>query len=78
MAKRNPNVYVVTGPLYLPRQEPDGKLYVKYQVIGKNQVSVPTHFFKVTKRLGFVVGIVDLFYLKLRKRFGCCCMRVYF
>ena len=48
MAKKNPNVYVVTGPLYLPRQEPDGKMYVKYQVIGRNQVSVPTHFFKVT------------------------------
>ena len=29
------------------RREEDGKLYVKYQVIGKNHVSVPTHFFKV-------------------------------
>ncbi len=25
----------------------DTKLYVKYQVIGSNQVAVPTHFFKV-------------------------------
>ena len=25
----------------------DGKLYVKYEVIGKNHVAVPTHFFKV-------------------------------
>ena len=25
----------------------DGKLYVKYEVIGKNNVAVPTHFFKV-------------------------------
>lgn len=25
----------------------DKKLYVKYQVIGPNQVAVPTHFFKV-------------------------------
>ncbi|KAB7494783.1 Endonuclease G, mitochondrial [Armadillidium nasatum] len=45
------NVYVCTGPLYLPRLlymlENDGKLYVKYQVIGKNHVAVPTHFFKV-------------------------------
>lgn len=41
------NVYVCTGPLYLPRQEEDGKLYVKYQVLGPNHVSVPTHFFKV-------------------------------
>ena len=29
------------------RAENDGKLYVKYQVIGKNNVAVPTHFFKV-------------------------------
>lgn len=41
------NVYVCTGPLYLPRYEEDGKLYVKYQVIGANHVSVPTHYFKV-------------------------------
>ncbi|GFQ75794.1 endonuclease G, mitochondrial, partial [Trichonephila clavata] len=41
------NVYVVTGPLYLPRMEPDGKKYVKYQVIGPHDVAVPTHFFKV-------------------------------
>ncbi|TKR88000.1 hypothetical protein L596_012312 [Steinernema carpocapsae] len=46
-AKHNPNVYVCTGPLYLPHQEADGKLYVKYKVIGKNHVAVPTHFFKV-------------------------------
>ncbi|CAB3360683.1 Hypothetical predicted protein [Cloeon dipterum] len=41
------NVYVCTGPLYLPKLEADGKSYVKYQVIGKNNVAVPTHFFKV-------------------------------
>lgn len=29
------------------RQEADGKLYVRYQVIGRNHVAVPTHFFKV-------------------------------
>lgn len=29
------------------RKETDGKMYVKYQVIGKNHVAVPTHFFKV-------------------------------
>lgn len=42
-----PNVYVCTGPLYLPRKESDGKLYVKYEVIGDKNVAVPTHFFKV-------------------------------
>ncbi|KAG7489289.1 endonuclease G, mitochondrial [Solea senegalensis] len=47
LTKRYLNVYVCTGPLYLPRQEADGKLYVRYQVIGQNHVSVPTHFFKV-------------------------------
>jgi len=42
------NVYVCTGPLYLPKTDPEsGKNYVKYQVIGSNNVSVPTHFFKV-------------------------------
>ncbi|CAD5234369.1 unnamed protein product [Bursaphelenchus xylophilus] len=46
-ARKNPNVYIVTGPLYLPKQEADGNLYVKYKVIGKNHVAVPTHFFKV-------------------------------
>lgn len=29
------------------RKEPDGKFYVKYQVIGANHVAVPTHFYKV-------------------------------
>ncbi|XP_012672100.2 endonuclease G, mitochondrial [Clupea harengus] len=47
LTKHYLNVFVCTGPLYLPRQEPDGKLYVKYQVVGKNHVAVPTHFFKV-------------------------------
>uniref|UniRef100_A0A673M9D1 Endonuclease n=1 Tax=Sinocyclocheilus rhinocerous TaxID=307959 RepID=A0A673M9D1_9TELE len=47
LIKHYQNVFVCTGPLYLPRQEPDGKMYVKYQVLGKNHVAVPTHFFKV-------------------------------
>ena len=46
-ATRAKNLWVCTGPLYLPRNEGDGKQYVKYQVIGKNAVAVPTHFFKV-------------------------------
>ncbi|XP_030387005.1 endonuclease G, mitochondrial [Scaptodrosophila lebanonensis] len=41
------NVYVCTGPLYLPHKEDDGKMYVKYEVIGPNTVAVPTHFYKV-------------------------------
>uniref|UniRef100_A0A0N4ZKK9 Endonuclease n=1 Tax=Parastrongyloides trichosuri TaxID=131310 RepID=A0A0N4ZKK9_PARTI len=46
-AKKNPNVFVATGPLYMPKEEADGKKYVKYKVIGNNNVAVPTHFFKV-------------------------------
>ncbi|XP_015124042.1 endonuclease G, mitochondrial isoform X2 [Diachasma alloeum] len=41
------DVYVCTGPLYLPKKEGDGKKYVRYQVIGANHVAVPTHFYKV-------------------------------
>ncbi|XP_021932348.1 endonuclease G, mitochondrial-like [Zootermopsis nevadensis] len=47
MTKTYKNVYVCTGPLFLPRKDTDGKMYVRYQVIGANSVAVPTHFFKV-------------------------------
>uniref|UniRef100_A0A0N5CD87 Endonuclease n=1 Tax=Strongyloides papillosus TaxID=174720 RepID=A0A0N5CD87_STREA len=47
LAKKNPNVFVATGPLYIPKEEKDGCKYVRYKVIGKNNVAVPTHFFKV-------------------------------
>ena len=39
--------YYLTLVLFIYRKEQDGKLYVKYQVIGQNHVAVPTHFFKV-------------------------------
>jgi len=43
-----PSVRIVTGPLYLPKREPDGKWRVSYEVIGSPpNVSVPTHFYKV-------------------------------
>jgi len=44
-----PSVRIVTGPLYLPRKDPeDGKWKVSYEVIGNPpNVSVPTHFYKV-------------------------------
>lgn len=41
-------VDVVTGPLFLA-QEVQGKNYVVFEVIGEDQVAVPTHFFKVIK-----------------------------
>lgn len=40
-------VEVFTGALYLPKEDADGKRWVTYQVIGDNDVAVPTHFFKV-------------------------------
>ncbi|KAK9505353.1 hypothetical protein O3M35_009433 [Rhynocoris fuscipes] len=46
LTKKYPNVYVCTGPLFLPRKE-GNKNYIKYEVLGKNLVAVPTHFFKV-------------------------------
>lgn len=42
---RSPKRPCVPGSAH--RTEADGKSYVKYQVIGKNHVAVPTHFFKV-------------------------------
>lgn len=41
------SVEVITGPLYVPRKENNGKRYMKYEVIGPNDVAVPTHFFKI-------------------------------
>jgi endonuclease G len=38
------NVYVFTGPAYLPKKE-NNKWYVKYEMIGG--IAVPTHFYKV-------------------------------
>jgi endonuclease G len=45
---RYPSVRIVTGPLYLPHRDPDGKWRVNYEVIGTPpNVAVPTHFYKV-------------------------------
>lgn len=41
-------VEVLTGPLFLPVEE-EGRRYIKYEVIGENNVAVPTHFFKLIK-----------------------------
>lgn len=40
---------VITGSLFLPHDEADGHRYVTYRVIGKSDVAVPTHLFKVIK-----------------------------
>ncbi len=47
LTKIYPKVHVISGPLYLPYTDKDGKRYVKYEVIGPNDIAVPTHFFKV-------------------------------
>ncbi|XP_040208690.1 nuclease EXOG, mitochondrial [Rana temporaria] len=47
LAERFDDVWVVSGPLTLPVQHEDGKKSVTYQVIGKDDVAVPTHLFKV-------------------------------
>lgn len=47
LASQSDEVEVITGPLYLPNLEKDGKKFVIYQVIGQNEIAVPTHFFRV-------------------------------
>ena len=49
LANNYPSVRIVTGPLYLPRKDPeDGKWRVSYEVIGNPpNVAVPTHFYKI-------------------------------
>lgn len=40
--------WIVTGPVFLPTRDPEnGKMFIKHEVIGKSNVAVPTHFFKV-------------------------------
>lgn len=48
LVREGRSVEVLTGPLFLPFEE-NGKKYVKYEVIGENNVAVPTHFFKMVK-----------------------------
>lgn len=45
LTKKYHAVHVFSGPLYLSSKGRDKKRYVKYEVIGKNNVAVPTHFF---------------------------------
>lgn len=46
-------VVAVTGPLFLAEKGADGRRYVTYEVIGKNEVAAPTHFFKVINTPAF-------------------------
>ncbi|KAF2003135.1 hypothetical protein P154DRAFT_520481 [Amniculicola lignicola CBS 123094] len=48
LTHKYPSVRIVTGPLYLPKREADGKWRVSYEVIGQPpNVAVPTHFYKI-------------------------------
>ena len=47
LLKKYSPLHVFVGPLYLPQKPHKGKNYVKYEVIGENQVAVPTHFFLI-------------------------------
>ncbi|XP_012995085.1 nuclease EXOG, mitochondrial isoform X2 [Esox lucius] len=47
LAKRFDDVWVISGPLSLPEEGEDGKKTVCYQLIGKDDVAVPTHLFKI-------------------------------
>jgi len=39
---------IITGPLFLPKEE-NGRKFVCYEVIGEKNVAVPTHFFKILR-----------------------------
>ena len=49
LVKKYPSVRVITGPLYLPKQDTTtGRWRVNYEVIGNPpNIAVPTHFYKV-------------------------------
>ncbi|XP_022083212.1 nuclease EXOG, mitochondrial-like [Acanthaster planci] len=50
LAEKYEEVRVITGPLFLPETsegDTQSSRFVKYEVIGESNVSVPTHFFKV-------------------------------
>ncbi|KAL7874706.1 hypothetical protein SRHO_G00056760 [Serrasalmus rhombeus] len=47
LTERFSDVWVISGPLTLPQVGEDGKKTVSYQLIGKDDVAVPTHLYKV-------------------------------
>ncbi|EAW64538.1 endonuclease G-like 1, isoform CRA_b [Homo sapiens] len=46
LTERFEDVWVVSGPLTLPQTRGDGKKIVSYQVIGEDNVAVPSHLYK--------------------------------
>uniref|UniRef100_A0A8C2QJ60 Nuclease EXOG, mitochondrial n=2 Tax=Cricetulus griseus TaxID=10029 RepID=A0A8C2QJ60_CRIGR len=47
LTERFEDVWIVSGPLTLPHTGSDGKKAVSYQVIGEDNVAVPSHLYKV-------------------------------
>ena len=47
LAESGKTLHVITLPMYLSCLDADGKRYVRYEVIGKSSIAVPTHFAKV-------------------------------
>ncbi|XP_062900559.1 nuclease EXOG, mitochondrial-like [Mobula hypostoma] len=47
LTQRYKDIWVISGPLTLPTTGADGKKTVTYEVIGSNEVAVPTHLYKV-------------------------------
>ncbi|XP_077075353.1 nuclease EXOG, mitochondrial [Siphateles boraxobius] len=47
LTQRFSDVWLVSGPLMLPQVREDGHKTVSYQLIGKDEVAVPTHLFKI-------------------------------
>ncbi|KFY43039.1 hypothetical protein V495_04204, partial [Pseudogymnoascus sp. VKM F-4514 (FW-929)] len=67
LTTRYPSVRVVTGPLYLPKRDQDGKWRVSYEVIGNPpNIAVPTH----TTRYPSVRVVTGPLYLPKRDQDG--------
>ncbi|XP_007517277.1 nuclease EXOG, mitochondrial isoform X2 [Erinaceus europaeus] len=47
LTERFEDVWIVSGPLTLPQTGSNGKKIVSYQVIGEDNVAVPSHLYKV-------------------------------
>lgn len=62
--KENISLHIITGTLFLPNYtDEQGHHFVTYQVIGENNVAVPTHFYKIVlleKTLGRLDGYAIL------------------
>lgn len=47
LTKEHEIVEVYSGPIFLSQVDENGEKWIKYRLIGENDIAVPTHFFKV-------------------------------